>query len=90
MKSWRYLSKHLEVSGRKLILDISGPIQGKQIKKDFLSCSGVQKFSDIFKENIAKILIINTKFKNLLDVYSKIKVISSAKYLKMYGSVYLS
>jgi len=44
MKSWRFMSKHLEGSERKLIQDISGPIQGKfeQIKKDFLSCSGVQ------------------------------------------------
>ena len=29
MKSWRYLSKHSEGSGRKLISDISGSIQGK-------------------------------------------------------------
>ena len=29
MKSWCYLSKHLEGSGRNLISDILGPIQGK-------------------------------------------------------------
>ena len=81
MKSWRYLSKHLEGSGRKLISDISDPIQGKILTNQerfplMFRCQN--EVIKIGKGSMARILIINTKLK-FLDVHRVNK--SYAKYL---------